>query len=140
MSVRFRQAFHDTFVRTICPSKSAIFQCTRQRTMSQMYNSMYYRNNSVANNTTLTTHLPPGSPNLDHGVGGGGRRSTIAASSLAHGQSFNSSLKSSVGFGHQAIAQEQACPLEYALIIIVAKTIYNLLLLRPVETTALRTQ
>ena len=38
MSARFRQAFHDTFVRTICPSKSAIFHCTRQRTMSTMFN------------------------------------------------------------------------------------------------------
>lgn len=41
MSVRFRQAFHDTFVKTLCPSKTPIFG-QRARSMSTMYNSNVY--------------------------------------------------------------------------------------------------
>lgn len=44
MSVRFRQAFHDTFVRTFCPSKSAIFNY-RARSMSQMYSNVSHHHN-----------------------------------------------------------------------------------------------
>ncbi|KAH9399103.1 G-protein coupled receptor [Tyrophagus putrescentiae] len=69
MSVRFRQAFHDTFVRTFCPSKSAIFQCTRQRTMSGMYNSMYYRASHPHIHHPLPAEVAAGGG--DRGGGGG---------------------------------------------------------------------
>lgn len=48
MSVKFRQAFHDTFVRTFCPSRSSPYLAgsggtgnSRHRSMSQSYASMY---------------------------------------------------------------------------------------------------
>ena len=52
MSVKFRQAFHDTFVRTFCPSRSSPYGPgftgsvggARSRSMSQSYASMYQHN------------------------------------------------------------------------------------------------
>ena len=82
MSVRFRQAFHDTFVRSFCPSKSAIFQCTKQRTMSQMYNSMYYRSSHPACNAAINNYNHAGGSSAATGGQGGG--GLTASAVIAH--------------------------------------------------------